>query len=798
MSKRMFVCMLVAVMSIGILLMPVNAQVKFTDVPVTHWAYEYISKLVADGIIKGLTPTTYGPERNLTRAEYATLISGAKKLTIIKPATPTFADVPPTHWAYGFVEAAVKSGYLKGYPDKSFKPNNPITRAEMAAVAVKARGIEKEAEGVKDLIALANDEEAVPAWAKGIITVAYRPLYQFLNYRTGRMVAANALANRAEAALIIFRLSYPPKMGGTLTIDIHQEPATLFGMLDSMSAMYQVLGSIYDTTIPSDWRGEMWPQMDKVRPTLENGKWVVYPSGKEPEITLVTGKKAKPTMKIDYELRPNLKWADGKLVTNKDVVFGTILYLIKDMPVASTDPYDKLLRIELVGDYKISTYWRKNTYWPQFGLPLYPKHWFETNVFKRTVDIPVTTDFDLFIDSDGSYLAEKSVIGNKALFDYLNSQGNAIQTSAYNDVPMNIGPYKFSKWVRGSHIELVPDPNYFMGRGLFDKVIYRFLETEGALVGIISKTLDMSLIGFSDDHAKVLRERPVKGVKVVSMPSVYWEHWTINYDDPKKLPDDPKPGTPYNHPLFKYTALRKALSYAIDRKAVSNLVFYGGREPCGGYALFSTAAQNAEVIKDATLYDPVKAEKTLADAGFKKTGGIWHTPEGVKVDFTVTTTVRADRRTQLEVIKEQLAKVGIIMRFEQVSGAILFGTLTPSRQFDIAHFAWGQNTIVEPGGYTLYHSSAIPSKANGWQGQNYSGWRNTEADKLAEIFNEDLNAKNRNDAYFKHQVFWNRDVPELPLLWWSAHTALQENLKGYDVGIDVGTHTWNIMYWYRE
>lgn len=796
--KRATIWVLILIWGLTFLSLPVKAQTNFTDVPSTHWAYEYIYKLVEAGIIKGLTPTTYAPEKSLTRAEYATLVVNAKKLSLFKPTKPSFKDVLTTHWAYGHIEAAVKAGYFKGYPDGTFKPDRAVTRAEMAAVAVNVKGITKEAEAVNELIALANDESAVPSWAKGIITVSYRTAHQLLNYRTGRLVSPNASANRAEAALIIYRIVYPPKVGGTMTIDIHQEPATLFGMLDSMSAMYQVLGGIYDGTILSDWRGELWPQMDKVRPTLENGLWIAYPTGKEPELTLATGKKVKAVMKISYELRPGLKWADGRVVTNRDVAFGTILYLLKDMMVATTDPYDKLLRMELVGDYKINTYWRTTSIWPQFGLPVYPKHWFETNVFKRTIDFPATIDFDLFIDTDGSYLADRSIIGSKALFDYLNGQSNSIQTCDYNDAPMNIGPYKFSKWVKGSHIEIIPDSNYYMGRGLFDKVIFRFLETEGALAGLLGKTLDMALIGLSDSHVKVLRERPVKGLKVVSMPSAYWEHWTINYDDPNKLPDDPKPGVPYNHPLFKYTALRKAISYAIDRKAVSNLVFYGGREPCGGYALFSTFAENKDVVKDATLYDPVKAEKVLSDAGFRKTGGVWYTPEGVKVDFKVTTTIREDRRLQLEVIKEQLARVGIIMRFEQIRAGTVFGEILPMRQFDVCHFAWGQNTIVEPGGYTLYHSSQIPSKANGWQGQNYSGWRNTEADKYADIYNTNLDRAKRDEAYYKHQEIWNKDVPELPLLWWSAHTALRDNIKGYDVGIDVGTHTWNIMYWYRE
>ncbi|MCR4427756.1 MAG: S-layer homology domain-containing protein [Caldiserica bacterium] len=53
---------------------------------------------------------------------------------------PTFSDIDTTHWAFGFVETSVSRGLIKGYPDGTFRPENPATRAE--ACAIIARSLE--------------------------------------------------------------------------------------------------------------------------------------------------------------------------------------------------------------------------------------------------------------------------------------------------------------------------------------------------------------------------------------------------------------------------------------------------------------------------------------------------------------------------------------------------------------------------------------------------------------------------------------------------------------------------------
>jgi len=133
------------------------------------------------GILKGYPDGTFKPGNNVTRAEFATMVVLAKKLTLVSPARPSFKDVPANHWAYKQVETAAKAGYLKGYPDGTFGPSRNITRQEIAAVLVNVLGLTPEATKITEPVCLANDENKIASWAIGAMTIAVRPKVQVLN-----------------------------------------------------------------------------------------------------------------------------------------------------------------------------------------------------------------------------------------------------------------------------------------------------------------------------------------------------------------------------------------------------------------------------------------------------------------------------------------------------------------------------------------------------------------------------------------------------------------------------------------
>ncbi|MCI3921387.1 S8 family serine peptidase [Paenibacillus sp. TRM 82003] len=110
----------------------------FTDLE-GHWSAASVERLVAKNIVKGYEDYTFHPAGTLTRAEAAAFIARAYALKGGE-TLQSFPDVPDTHWAKDSVNAAALKGILRGYPDGTFRPNDPVTRAEMAVMAAIASG----------------------------------------------------------------------------------------------------------------------------------------------------------------------------------------------------------------------------------------------------------------------------------------------------------------------------------------------------------------------------------------------------------------------------------------------------------------------------------------------------------------------------------------------------------------------------------------------------------------------------------------------------------------------------------
>ncbi len=105
-----------------------------------HWARESINRLAGLGVISGYEDKTFRPNNNITRAEFVHLLVksvGVKSTS----GTHPFTDVKSNYWARDSILAAYQGGLVTGYPDNTFRPEDPITRSEMVAILV--RGLEQ-------------------------------------------------------------------------------------------------------------------------------------------------------------------------------------------------------------------------------------------------------------------------------------------------------------------------------------------------------------------------------------------------------------------------------------------------------------------------------------------------------------------------------------------------------------------------------------------------------------------------------------------------------------------------------
>lgn len=117
----------------------VPAANPFTDLPDTHWAKDNILELVARKIIEGYPDGTVKPDAQITRAEMAVVIVKSIGLEPVANPELKFKDAKDIGaWAAGYVQAAVDNGIIVGYEDNTFRPANNLTREEMVVMVLKA------------------------------------------------------------------------------------------------------------------------------------------------------------------------------------------------------------------------------------------------------------------------------------------------------------------------------------------------------------------------------------------------------------------------------------------------------------------------------------------------------------------------------------------------------------------------------------------------------------------------------------------------------------------------------------
>lgn len=178
---------------------PNEPVIAFTDIA-GHWAEDYIMRAVEKGFVSGYPDGTFKPNHPVTRAEYTVMLAGALKLEGDGSAL-TFTDHDRIGgWAKQAVAQAVQAGIVVGYNDGSFRPNTQITRAEMAVMIARALQLELNANALPGFA----DDEAIPQWAKGAVE-AIRKL-GIVDGRGGNRFVPNETATRAEATVMLLRL----------------------------------------------------------------------------------------------------------------------------------------------------------------------------------------------------------------------------------------------------------------------------------------------------------------------------------------------------------------------------------------------------------------------------------------------------------------------------------------------------------------------------------------------------------------------------------------------------------------
>ncbi|MBW4665938.1 MAG: DUF1565 domain-containing protein [Cyanomargarita calcarea GSE-NOS-MK-12-04C] len=178
---------------------PTPSPSDLTDIK-GHWAAAFIQELISREIVKGFSDRTFKPDATMTRAQFAAILVKAFNPTT-KRTPIRFKDVAEHFWASKVIQQAYQGQFLSGFPDGKFYPNLNIQRVQVIVSLVN--GLQLTDSSVKTLKAY-EDQAKIPDYAKEKVVIATERRI-IVNYPNLKQLNPIRDATRAEVAAIIYQ-----------------------------------------------------------------------------------------------------------------------------------------------------------------------------------------------------------------------------------------------------------------------------------------------------------------------------------------------------------------------------------------------------------------------------------------------------------------------------------------------------------------------------------------------------------------------------------------------------------------
>lgn len=506
-----------------------------------------------------------------------------------------------------------------------------------------------------------------------------------------------------------------------LVIGMTQFPSTFHPSIDSMLAKTYVLAMTRRPLTQHDAAWKITCMLCAELPTIENGL-------AKPE-TAPDGKKG---IAVTYTIKPGTTWGDGVPVTTDDVLFSWKVGRHPQTGVSNMELYRRLYKIEAKD---------KSTFTMHFD--------------KLSFDYNAVNDFNVL----PKHLEEKPFEADPA-----NYKNRTLYDTDTTNKGLYFGPYRIQQVVPNAHVVLVPNETWNGKKPYFKRIVVKVIENTAALeANLLSGNIDMIAgeLGLTIDQAILFAKRHANRFNVIFKPGLIYEHIDVMLDNP----------------ILKDVRVRRALLLAVDRQGISRQLF-DGRQPVADTNVNPLDWIHTDDIPKYP-YDPKQAAKLLDEAGWNRMqGGIRHNAKGEKLSLEFGTTAgNRTRELVQQVLQSEWKKIGIDIRVRNQPARVFFGETVTKRRFGgLAMFAWYSAPESVP--RTTLHSTQIPSEANNWAGQNYTGFKNAEADDLIDRIEVELDRDKRAQLSKRLQVIYATELPALPLYFRADSFILPKWLTG--------------------
>ncbi|MCH9672755.1 MAG: peptide ABC transporter substrate-binding protein, partial [Gammaproteobacteria bacterium] len=288
-------------------------------------------------------------------------------------------------------------------------------------------------------------------------------------------------------------------------------------------------------------------------------------------------------------------------------------------------------------------------------------------------------------------------------------------------------------------------------------------------------------LGLPIDQAVAFEKRHGTRFNVEYKSGLIYEHIDLNLDNP----------------ALRDLRVRQALLYGINREAISERLFDSRQPVAHGNVNPLDWMYDKDVEKFP--YDPAQAEKLLDAAGWKVgSDGVRRDASGNKLSFELMTTAGNRTRELVEqILQNQWKKIGIEARIRNEPARVFFGQTVRQRKFKaMAMFAWISSPESVP--RSTLHSERIPNEANGWSGQNTTGYKSARMDQLLDQIELELDKEKRAKMWIELQRLYVKDLPVLPLYFRANAFIMPKWLSGVrPTGHQYSSSLW-VEQWRRQ
>lgn len=355
-----------------------------------------------------------------------------------------------------------------------------------------------------------------------------------------------------------------------------------------------------------------------------------------------------------FELRQDVKWSDGVPFSAKDVVFTYETITSPKIFTPYASGFMHILHVKMLDEYTIEVKYK----YPYFkALEVWMMEILPEHILKNEADL---------------------------------------MTSKFNQNPLGTGPYTLTQFNISKDIVLDANPSYFIHKPNLDTIIFHYLPDKSAeFLMLKSQKLDVGSL------SPLQLERQID--------EDFRKHYAIYEDIAHNFS---YMGFNLQSEKFKDPRVRQALSLAIDRQELVDILYFGHGKVCTGPFLPGTGAFNEAV--PAPKPDIEKAKALLKEAGYDDTHPF---------EFELSTSANGSGSYSAQILQHQLKKAGVIMKLRIMEWQAFLNTVITPRKFEAVLMGWSLG--LKPDAYSIWHSESMRKG-----GFNFIGYENKEVDQL--------------------------------------------------------------------